>query len=416
MSSSDPAPKAPTRVRVTALTVVAALLFAGIATVSLTWLAHQGLMVFQAPDKFAYDWRHALLSRREATTRPDLALVLIADETLSDYPFQQPVNRHFMASLVRALDEAGAKAIGIDFIFDRPTFPDHDRELIETIKSAKTPIVLGAIDNRGSAKANGLAFQKQFFAAAGVSPQTQRIGHLYFDRAAQGLGRLDQTIRFVAPPTSNPDQIEASFAEALVKTSGRNPKPIGEGGHIAWLQRTAADGSLAVSEIVVPHHEEEDTTPDNVLPASWRASLKDKIVIVGGNFPDRDRHLIPPSISDGRRVPGAWIHANVAAQLIDGRSLRPLPYHVELAIVGLVAFVAFMAGRIFRLKNYELLVYVVGASVLAAVGLWLFWARGIILPSDTIFYAGLGGITFGHYSEWFARRLPFIGARQTAPQ
>jgi adenylate cyclase len=411
MSSNESTPKAPSRVRVTAFTVAVALIFAAVAAGSLTWLAHQGLMIFQAPDKFAYDWRHALLSHRENSTRPDLALVMIGDDTLSDYPFQQPVNRHFMASLVSALDAAGPKAIGIDFIFDRATFPEHDREFIETIKSAKTPIVIGGVDDRGSASASGLAFQKQFIQAAGLGGSNDRVGHIYLDRAAQGIGRLDQTIRFVAPRTNEPGQIQTSFAEALVKASGRDVQPIGEGGHIAWLQRRAADGSLAISEIVVPHHDVDLTTPDSVLPASWRASLKDKIVIVGGNFPDRDRHLIPPSVSDGRRVPGAWIHANVAAQLIDGRSLRPLPSHVELAIVTVIAFIAFMAGRYYRLKNYELLVYVIGAVLLAGTGLWLFWARGIILPSDTIFYAGLGGITFGHYSEWIARRLPLIGMR-----
>jgi CHASE2 domain-containing sensor protein len=411
MSSSSPAPHQTARARITTLTVVVAAVFAAVAAVGLTWLAHQGLMVFQAPDKFAYDWRHALLSRKETSTRPDLALVMIADETLSDYPFQQPVNRRLLAALVRALDAAGPKAIGIDFIFDRPTFAEQDRELAEAIRSARTPIVLGAIDERGGANPAGLAFQKQFFEAAGVERQKERIGHLYFDRGAQGIGRLDQTIRFVAPKSSKPGDLQASFAEVLVRTGGESVKPIGEGGHIAWLQRTAADGSLAIAEIIIPHQDFKNTSPDHVLPASWRAALKDKIVIVGGNFPDRDRHLIPPSVADGRRVPGAWIHANVAAQIIDGRSLRPLSGPVEMVIVAIVAFVAFMAGRYYRLKNYEILVYFIGASVLAAIGLWLFWARGILLPSDTIFYAGIGGITFGHYSEWIARHLPFLNSK-----
>jgi CHASE2 domain-containing sensor protein len=404
MSSTASAPAPRTRARITTLTVIVAIVFAAVAAVGLTWLAHQGLMIFQAPDKFAYDWRHALLSRQETSTRPDLALVMIADETLADYPFQQPVNRRLLAALVRALDASRPKAIGIDFIFDRATFPEQDRDLTEAIRSARTPIVLGAIDERSGANPSGLAFQRQFFTAAGLDLQRDRIGHIYFDRGA----KLDQTIRFVAPKSNTPGEVQTSFAEALVKTGGENVHPIGEGGHIAWLQPTAADGSLAITEVIIPYQDFKNTNPDNVLPAGLRAAIKDKIVIVGGNFPDRDRHLIPPSISDGRRVPGAWIHANVAAQIIDGRSLRPLPAPIEMIVVGIVAFVAFIAGRYYRLKNYEILVYFIGASVLAAIGLWLFWARGILLPSDTIFYAGIGGITFGHYSEWLARRLPAL--------
>jgi len=410
MSSSDSSPRGPSRVRVSILTLLVALAFAALAGTSLTWLGYQGLMIFQAPDKFAYDWRHALLSKREPTSRSDLALVMVADETLWAYPFQQPINRRLLASLVRALDQAGAKAIGIDLIFDRPTNPEHDQELINAIKSARTPIVMGALDYRDEENTGkiDLTFQRGFFEAAGVRIDGDRVGHVYFYNKKSRLDNLDQTVRFVAPKSNKTGDLRNSFAEALVATSGLPLHPIGEGGNIAWLQRTAADGSLAISEMIIPT-QHRNPTPDEILPASLRRSLKDRIVIVGGIFPDRDRHLIPPSIADGRRVPGVWIHANIAAQLIDGRKLEKLSYYQEVLIVALVAFIAFVAGRYYRVKKYEVLVYVGGAVLLALIGMWLFWARGIILPSDTIFFAGLAGITIGHYSGWIARRLPFHG-------
>ena len=45
-----------------------------------------------------------------------------------------------------------------------------------------------------------------------------------------------------------------------------------------------------------------------------RAGLKDKIVIIGGVFPDIDRHLTPLTASASELQPGALIHAQIAAQ------------------------------------------------------------------------------------------------------
>lgn len=384
------------------ISATVALVFAVLTGLGLTWLGRQGLMIFQAPDKFGYDWRHALLSHQEPSTRRDVALVLVGDDSISGYPYQMPVNRKLIATLLQAIDQAGAKSVGLDFIFDRPT--EHDDLLLAAIAKARAEVVLGAVDGRSDLRPKYLEFQASFFQRA---PRAA-IGHLYFDRAKRGIGTQDQTVRFTAEPSDNPAHIKTSFAEALLAKSGRPAKPLGKGGHIAWLQPNASDGSAAISEILVPEHTSADAAPDVVLPASWRAVLKDKMVIVGSAFSDRDRHLIPASIADGRRVPGALIHAHIAAQLADGRTLDPLSPNVELTLVIALAFLAFLAGRHYRAKRYEVLYYIVGGLLLALIGLWLFWARGIILPSDTIFYAGLGGITAGHYSDWLFKRLPFF--------
>src|SRR5215467_4042935 len=79
------------------------------------------------------DWRTALMSDRGRTQHPRLAIVLIDDKTLSREPYTLPIDRRILARLVRALDELGAKAIGLDFLFYRPTEPDKDAELASAI-------------------------------------------------------------------------------------------------------------------------------------------------------------------------------------------------------------------------------------------------------------------------------------------
>src|SRR4051812_16142566 len=73
-----------------------------------------------APDKWSYDWRTYFFSPRAPAQRSDIALVLINEDSVADYPYNV-VDRGLLADLVRALKEAGAKAIGLDFVFERQT-------------------------------------------------------------------------------------------------------------------------------------------------------------------------------------------------------------------------------------------------------------------------------------------------------
>ena len=68
-------------------------------------------------------------------------------------------------------------------------------------------------------------------------------------------------------------------------------------------------------------------------------------MLIGGNFSDRDQHLIPLSVSDGRRYPGLFIHAQILAQIIDGRSLSTLSVPIQGVIFLLATAIGFWVGR-----------------------------------------------------------------------
>jgi len=355
-----------------------------------------------APDRMTYDWRTALFSRKEPQTRRDIALLLVGDRSLARYPYQLPMDRRLLAVIVQTLDAAGAKAIGLDVIFDRPT--DKDDVLIDAIRGSKTPVVLGAIDSRLTGiEPENLTFQRAFFERAG----NPAIGHVYFHRQRRGLSQPDEVIRFLPPESDDPNEIHRSFAEALLAVSKLPVRDVGD--LIAWLELRADNGSETFDAIEIPPHRPEDLNSDIILRPEWRNRVKDKIVIVGGNFEDRDRHLTPMSVVDGARSPGALIHAQILAQLIDGRSLHGLTDSQEFSVAFLLALVGIFGGRWFRFKDYELLVYGAGFLALVGVGIWLFKSESIILPSDTTFYSLIAGIAVGHNSQRLMRRFAWSG-------
>ena len=61
--------------------------------------------------------------------------------------------------------------------------------------------------------------------------------------------------------------------------------------------------------------------------------LSDRMVLIGGNFSDRDQHLIPLSVTDGRRYPGLFVHAQILAQIMDERSLSTLSKPLQFVVL-----------------------------------------------------------------------------------
>ena len=98
-----------------ALAIVAALYAGGVAAIGLV-LHRADFAIVHTFDKHVGDWRIALGSPLAAAQRSDIAIVLITEETLLDYESRSPIDRALVGELVRAIDSAGPKAIGVDLI------------------------------------------------------------------------------------------------------------------------------------------------------------------------------------------------------------------------------------------------------------------------------------------------------------
>ncbi len=363
----------------------------------LVWASRAGL-VPDAPDQFTYDWRTALLSDTAPATRDDIAVVLVTDDSLTGYPYRSPIDRGLLAEVVRTVDAAGPKAMGLDFIFDQPTEPAKDTALKEALKSARNHIVAGAIDQRSTGvPERNFKFQEAFLNGAGLSDANRKVGHVYFVNQKNQLAIADQTIRFIAG--NSPNKLSRpGMAQMLADIDGKKAEPASS--YIAWLLPPAQLGRPTFQTFRVRAHRDEDGKPvAEPFPKSWQDALKGKIVLIGGEITGTDRHLTPFSVVDDSRMTGVFIHAQILAQLRDGRSIYLIAVWQELLAVALVAGLGFIAAVRWSLHRAEWLATAGALVFFIVTGLVLFAAFNFVLPSATLVLAWPAGLFAGNWCE-----------------
>jgi adenylate cyclase len=335
------------------------------------------------------DTRTALLSDQLPSQHPHVAVVGITDQTLSDYKVRLPIDRVLLSRLIETIDAAGAKVIGIDLLFYRTAPADNDEMFINAVKAARAKVVLAAADERLGLSQPQIDKQLEFFALTG-----RPVGY------ANLATERDWVVRFKAMPGPG-TRYPKSFARMMVEAAGYAPKE--ESRRIAWL-RDPLDGSDAFLNI--PADTLLGPADDPGVKAA-RAGLKDKIVIIGGLLPDLDQHLTPLTSRTQQRMPGAVIHANIAAELIDGRNIYQLEVNsvVLRAGLGALAGFGFLIGWLYRLKRQGILLSSLATVVIISIDTIAFWQSRIILPIVLALMAWFMGEFTGHWlGKWLGRR------------
>ncbi|MGI9410212.1 MAG: CHASE2 domain-containing protein, partial [Hyphomicrobiaceae bacterium] len=149
-----------------------------IALIGLAWIAGAVIAVEYGSrhswlfwlEHWTGDWRTMVFSDRPKGQHARIAVVKVTEETLASYPYRAPVDRGLVARLVTAIDQAGPKAIAIDFLFLKSTEPDKDEELIRAIQAAKSRIVLAVGDNRVDLTDAQRSYQAQMLQLSGAEP------------------------------------------------------------------------------------------------------------------------------------------------------------------------------------------------------------------------------------------------------
>ena len=289
---------------------------------------------------------------------------------------------------MRTIDAAQPKAIGLDFVFDRPTELSKDEELLQSIRDARTPVVLGLLGARSFRSDRERTFQAQFLAAA-----NRPTGHLYFDGYHGPLVISDHVVRFhIGSYPGEP--VRQSFAELLATAAGASTPS--KSPYISWLLMPR-DGTETFLTVPAEHVLAQGGLP---APLPLEQLLHDRIVLIGGNFADRDQHLIPLSVTDERRYQGLFIHARIVAQLLDRRSIWSLGWPFVLASIALAAAGGFWVGRKERLEHFHLLIELLSIAVLIVISVVVFVSGGLIFPFVSVLLGWLAGVTGGVYSRW----------------
>ena len=338
------------------------------------------------PEHWSADLRTAYLSPRLDSQHPRVAIIEVTEKTLEHQPYVEPIDRKLLSDLVRTIKATAPKAIGLDFVFDRPTEFEKDERLIETIRDGTIPMVLGALDDASLRSDEERAFQTRFLARA-----NRPAGHLYFDEHHSPLVISDHVIRFIEIPESD-ESPRASFTELLAQVGKSYSHSEGE--YIAWLL-PPKDGTETFLTLAAEHVLGRGGLSQSLPLAEM---LRDKIVLIGGNFSDRDQHLIPLSVINEARYSGVFIHAQILAQLLDGRVVHALGEPGELIIALFVAVAGFAVGRMERLEHYHLLVEVASVAIMIVISIATFAYGAFIFPFIAVLLAWLAGSTAGQYS------------------
>src|SRR5262245_7898576 len=99
------------------------------------------------PELKSYDFMMSTL--RGPLDRPqDIVIVAIDESSIQEFSdrFHWPWPRSVHAELIRLLNEAGARAIAFDVVFDQASDPDEDRALGDSIRASRAPVVLAGTE------------------------------------------------------------------------------------------------------------------------------------------------------------------------------------------------------------------------------------------------------------------------------
>lgn len=316
----------PRRLALTGVVVALALL---IARFGWGLTPDSELPVVSPAERAMYDFRAFLAAdMRRVEQDPRVVMVVYDDQTLAQLRKRSPLDRGLLARALATLDTMGAKAIGIDILFDQPQ--DEDDALIAALRAMKTPVAVGYADvatNAGSIEYEQEQYLKAFLArleGSRARPASVRLSDQF------GVTRLWPEIDPGLPPVLGRQMLAAAG-------EGHRTLP-GYTGALVYRLPISAELPLFPSLPV-------QTLVDPALAEALRPAIAGKYVLIGGDIVDTDRVPTPLSEWSGEEPPpGLQVHAEMIAQMLDGKApARPLPITLW-AFAALFVLMAVLTG------------------------------------------------------------------------
>ena len=358
-------------------------------TTGLTAVSRQTALL-KSLEHWTSDWRTALLADQAPSQHPRTAVIVVDDETMYGYPYRSPIDRGLLAGLIETLDTAGARVIGLDFVFDQPTEPEKDRRLIAAIRKARDKVVIGTLDARVPLRPDQRAFQNRFVSETGAATGFVNLRY-EIDNVVRGEAEAEKLIGNAAGALD-------SFASAIARKAGA-VVPTADA-RIAWL-KSPRDGSdvflmLPAVQVVAPANDTERKLAQVLL-----GTLKDRVVLIGGDLSDQaDRHLTPLAKLGEGLTPGVVIHAQAVAQKLDGRRLSLLNPEWEVALVLFFAGCGMFAGL--RMKASHWTTSTIPIVLLGLCDAIFFAGLRTIVPFAAPALAWIGSVFIGRWLRWIS--------------
>ncbi len=281
---------------------------------------------------------------RVATAAPmpqqkDIVIAGLTEETVTQFAYRSPVDREFLANLIKTLEAKGARQIGVDVLFDQPTEPAKDELLKKTIRETKTPLLISYSNSKNVVNDDQLAYLNDFV------PERLRAG------ANLARDPFDDSVRWIFPGETEPGMplgfVRKAAALLGIKTPNTQPE-------IAWRPRPDSETPAFP---LYPSH------TIAFLPDEW---FKGKIVLIGAVLSITERHRTPLAVvddGDEGNMPGITVMAHGISQVLEGRSVDRLNPGFEIAITVMFALIGVGLGV---LKKGAAFSFSVGGVVIAS--------------------------------------------------
>ena len=265
----------------------------------------------------------------------DIVIAGITEETVTQFPYRSPVDRAFLANLLKTLEKKGAKAIGVDVLFDQPTEPEKDDLLKKTIRELKTPLLVSYTNTPTVVNEDQLKYLNDFV------PEAKRGG------ANLVTDPFDGSVRWTFAGETNPG-MPLGFPRKAAQLVGVETAKVNE--EIAW--RPQPDAETPPFPIYPSH-------ALAVMPDDW---VKGKIVLVGAVLSITDRHRTPMAVvydDDRGMMPGIEVQAHGLSQLLEGRHHPRLAWEWGLILTAVFALLGMAIGLLKKGLAFNVVVGIV---------------------------------------------------------
>lgn len=268
--------------------------------------------------------------------------VVYTDQTLINAQKRSPLPRDLLAEALTNLDQMGAKAIGVDILFDQPQ--EEDAELIAALRAMQTPVAVGYASV--GTNADDIEYEQQLYLE-------EFLAQLEGSNARPASIRLDNSFGATRVwPSIEPD-LPPLLGRAMVADAGGPVEPFAgyEGGieyrRSLYEDQTDSGGTEQVSVPLFTSLDIDlfvDLDPE-IIPFIAE-QIEGKYVLIGGDIVDYDRVETAHTSIDGAVPAGIFVHAEMIAQMLDGKALPQVSPAILWALALLVVATAVLVAML----------------------------------------------------------------------
>jgi len=341
-----------------------------------------------AAERALYDTR-AYMAADLVEQDDRIVLVVYDDQALINLEQRSPLPRDALAEALGNLDQMGAKAIGIDILFDQPQADDG--VLIDTLRNMQTPTAVGYANV--ATNASDIVFEQQVFLEefmAQLEGTNSRPASIRLDNSF-GATRIWPSIEPGLPPL---------LGRAMLEDAGGPFEPFADyQGAIEYRRALRADfindeqegagEEAAQADIEEPLFQslsiELFTNLDPLVAEFVAQEIEGKYVLIGGDIVDYDRVETSFTSFTGFEPAGLSVHGEMIAQMLDGKVLPSLP-------------------------NWALWAMAILVVTSAALTALLEWSAAKLVPLFAVMFVIFVGVPFAlHFQGVDTYGLPAVG-------